>query len=309
MEAIRNFRDIVNEEVSFKEARAISLDLLSRLSYIQSIMRGEYTFESNMNNTIKGEVNGATATAYISESFNVTFWYEGYDKADKVEVTFEIDMSTWYNYYADEKERQYKKEMNKSFNIPGARLVSLKLNGSEFKLDKKTKELALNTLKNEKIQTKGKRALEELIASIEKKVKIPSKEETLNFPEIIKAVTKAKENYIKEESEKLKKKNKEEYERQELEAKIAKKERVKANQVAAANDTTYIVFTKEGFDKEEARNLVRSYDCETWAIDRGYREAEERNERIIKAMGELGNGTFHYVTHPGGNKSEMEIKF
>ncbi len=309
MEVIRNFRDIVNEEVGFKEARVISLDLLSRLSYIQAIMRGEYTFESNMNNTIKGEVNGTTATAYISESFNVTFWYESYDKANKVEITFEIDMSVWYNYYADEKEKHYKKEINKSFNIYNAKLVSLKLNGSEFKLDKKTKELALNTLRNSKLQTKGKRALEELMTSIEKKIKIPSKEETLKFPEISKAVTKAKENYVKEEAEKLKKKNKEEYERQALEVRIAKKEKVKASQVAAANDTTYIVFAKEGFDKKEARNLARSYDCETWAIDRGYREAEERNERIIKAMGELGNGTFHYVTHPGGNKSEMEIKF
>jgi len=309
MEAIRNFRDIVNEEVSFKEARVISLDLLSRLSYIQDIMRGEYTFESNMNNTIKGEVNGTTATAYISESVNVTFWYESYDKANKVEITFEIDMSTRYNYYADEKERQYKKEINKFFNIYGAKLVSVKLNGSEFKLDKKTKELALNTLRNSKIQTKGKRALEELLTSIEKKIKIPSKEETLKFPEITKAVTKAKENYVKEEAEKLKKKNKEEFKRQELEAKIAKKEKVKASQVAAANDTTYIVFAKEGFDKKEARNLTRSYDCETWAIDRGYREAEERNERIIKAMEKLGNGTFHYITHPGGNRSEMEIKF
>jgi len=309
MKTIRNFRDMVNEEVSFKEARVTSLDLLSRLSYIQSIMRGKYSFESNMNNVIKGEVNGTTATAYISESFNVTFWYESYDKANNVEITFEIDMNTWYYYYANEKERQYKKEMNKSFNISGAKLVSLKLNGSEFKLDKRTRESALNTLRNSKIQTKGKRALEELMTSIEKKIKIPSKEETLKFPEITKAVAKAKENYTKEETENLKKKNKEEYKLQELEAKIAKKEKVKLSQVAAANDTTYIVYTKECFDKELARNLARSYDCETWAIDRGYRDAEERNERIIKAMGELGNGTFYYITHPGGNKSEMEIKF
>ena len=311
MTEIRDFRDMVNEEISFKDARAISLDLLNRLSYSQAIMRGDYVFESNSNNIIDSEVDGTKLSVSVKESFNVMFWYETYDKENRVDITFEIDMETYYIYYAKGNNEIGVEYYNTRdiINVQNPKLVSLKLNGSEFKLDNKTRNMAINSLVSAKLHIKSKRALSEMKETIQKKIKIPSKEEVLKFPKVSNDIEKAKSNFAKAQEKELKQKNKVEFELQSLEAKIAKKEKVQASRVAAASENTYIVYSKEGFNKQDARILAHSYDCETWAIDRGYREAQDRNERIIKQMAEFGNGTFYYVTHPGGNRSEMEIRF
>lgn len=298
---MKTFRSIVEAELSTKEGRALVL------SYINNTMRPitdlamSYERVDELQVFNRGRVDVEITNYVICKQFRKESETRDGEIIPSISVEYKVPVVSKTSFYVSDKdgeENPVKSAARRSYG----EVTSVTIDGKALKMDKKTSTQLINRFKNVKI--KGVTPTD--FATKERAI---TSKMLIQYPEVTKEVEKSKKAHAKEQLERQMKADKEKWD---AIKKIVKKEKVDAKRIAVSlrspSEHDYIIFDKEGFDYAEASSEIMSYDTETWAIDRGYRDAEEQNKRTIERMRKIGTGVFHYQTSPGGNTTQASIQ-
>ena len=136
-----------------------------------------------------------------------------------------------------------------------------------------------------------------------------SSEDLLKFKEVTDAREEVTKVYKEQEEERLRKQDKERYD---ITLSIAEKEKVDRKRVVVGSYNpsveTYVIYDNDNFDEQKASNILARFDSAIWAIDTGYREAEEKNKKVIKELGNIGTGIMRYLTGPSNSEVRFNLK-